>query len=286
MGIGIILISTLLPIAIIALVLGGLMRGQQQTTQLLQTGMPARGRILQLGTTGGSVAVMGHRHLKLVLTVEVQPQMGAPYTATFEQLISELQIPSVQPGAMIELRIDRANPQRMALASVLPAGSAPMPQGPWGQPAGYGSPPPMGMAGGPMGMAGQPMGMAGAQQPMGIGVMTPQYKSAMPRIIFMMLLTTVPIAIVMGYFFVDWGRYFGSSSSESESESDESGTTHTKKKAKGGVCKQAAACCKVISGSASSACDNFDSGMMPAEGCRQALDTYKQSAKQMKKSCD
>ncbi|MBL8743725.1 MAG: hypothetical protein JNK04_21595, partial [Myxococcales bacterium] len=143
----IIVLSALLPIVLVAVIVGGLMRGQAKTDTLIRTGIPARGRILQLGTTGGSVAVMGHRHLKLVFTVEVQPQMGAPYMATFEQLVSELQIPSVQPGAMIDLRIDPKNPAHMAMAGVAsPAMQAPMQQGmgqgQWGGPpqGGYGAP--------------------------------------------------------------------------------------------------------------------------------------------------
>jgi hypothetical protein len=42
---------------------------------------------------------------------------------------------------------------------------------------------------------------------------------------------------------------------------------------------------KVI-GSGAGACANFDSGMMPVEGCRQALDGYERSAKAMGQSCD
>jgi len=42
----------------------------------------------------------------------------------------------------------------------------------------------------------------------------------------------------------------------------------------------------VISGSSASACDNFDNGGMPVEGCKHALENYKKAAKAMKKSCD
>ncbi|HTJ82834.1 MAG TPA: DUF3592 domain-containing protein [Polyangiaceae bacterium] len=269
---GIILVSALLPIVIIALVVGGLMRGQQATQRLLTTGTPARGRILQLGTTGGSVAVMGHRHLNLTLTVEVQPQMGAPYTATFQQLISELQIPSVQPGAMVELRIDPTNPQRMAMASVIPAGMA---TGPYGLPAGnpYGPQPGMGM------------GVGGVGAPVGVSVMTPQYKSALPMIIGITLVTTIPVVAILGWHFVDFGQFGGGSSSKDESDSESAESDAPAKGKKGGICAQAAACCKVISGDAGSACSNLDNGMMPLDGCKQALDAYKKSAKAMKKTC-
>lgn len=268
---GIILVSVLVPIVLVVVIMGALMRGQKATDELLQRGMPARGRILQLGTTGGSVAVMGHRHLKLTLTVEVHPQMGQPYTATFEQLISELQIPSIQPGAPVELRVDPQNPMRIALASVGGAGA--MGQQPMGQPGQWGA-----------------QGQAPMGAPMPVAVMTPQYKSAVPMIAIIMFFTTVPTAAILLYVFWDFGSMFGGSSRSSDDESsdkssDESDEEKPKKK-KGGVCAQAAACCKVVGqGAAASACDNFDKGM-PVEGCRSALDGYKKAAKALGKSCD
>ncbi|MBL9022544.1 MAG: hypothetical protein JNL21_10090 [Myxococcales bacterium] len=270
----IILVSAIVPIALVVFIMGALMKGQKATNDLLQRGTPARGRILQLGTTGGSVAVMGHRHLKLILTVEVWPQMGQPYTATFEQLISELQLPSVQPGAQVELRVDPQNPSRIALASVGGAGAMgqqPMGQQPMGQPGPWGA---------------QPQAPMGA--PMPVAVMTPQYKSAVPMIAIIMFFTTVPTVGILLYVFWDFESMFGGSSSKSSSDDDESASDDEEKpkKKKGGVCSQAAACCKVIGqGTAASACDNFEKGM-PVSGCRQALDGYKQAAKAMGKSCD
>lgn len=266
----IIIVSLIVPIAMVVLIMGGLMKGQAKTDALLKTGLPARGRILQLGTTGGSVAVMGHRHLNLTLTVEVQsPINGAMYQAAFSQLISELQIPSVQPGAMVELRIDPQNPQRMALASVVPQGQQ-------------------------QGFAQQGFGQQGYRQappmPVGVGVMTPNYGSAMPRIILMMLITTVPIAVIMAYVFVDWDSLLGRSSSSSSSSDDdeEDAEEAPKKKSKSdGVCARAAACCRAVSqGAGSAACDNWEKSMMPVDGCKQALEGYQTAAKSLNKTCD
>jgi hypothetical protein len=213
----IILVSVLLPIVLVVTIMGSLMKGQKATDELLRNGTPARGRILQLGTTGGSVAVMGHRHLKLVLTVEVHPQMGAPYQATFEQLISELQLPSVQPGAQIQLRIDPRNPARMAMAGV---GGGPMAQQPMGQAMG--------------GYPGQqPMGGYPGQQPMGMqpmAVMTPQYKSAFPMMAIIMFMTTVPVGAILLYTFVDFGSMFGGSSSSDEDDETKSDDEEKPKK--------------------------------------------------------
>ncbi|MFO0554688.1 MAG: hypothetical protein U0271_40295 [Polyangiaceae bacterium] len=253
----IIVASTVVPIALIALVLGALFRSQAKTDELLKTGTPARARILQLGTTGMSVAVMGHRHLKLLLTVEVQQPGRPPYVATFDQLVSELQIPSVQPGTFIELRIDPNNPSRMALAGIIPpnqAGFAPQagPPAGWGGQPGYGTP----------------------AAPMVMGVARPNYRSSLPMILVILFLTTVPITAIMLYTFVDFGSLFGKSQ-----------TTKDGKKV-GNVCEQAAHCCKVVTGDSGSACDNYKEGPMPVEGCRSALEQYRDTAQKLGKSCD
>jgi hypothetical protein len=283
----IIVFSALLPIVLVAVIVGGLMRGQAKTDTLLRTGMPARGRILQLGTTGGSVAVMGHRHLKLVFTVEVHPQMGAPYVANFEQLVSELQIASVQPGAMIELRIDPKNPANMAMAGVTPQGMQPQMQQPqMQQQGGWGGPQPMGQQGyGAPGMA--PQGFA---QPV-MGVAQPNYKSALPFILFMVFITTVPTAAILLYVFGSFNGIFGSSSSSSKDSEDEEAEEEEdkpKKSKASDTCKKAAKCCKVVAqgqAAALSACENWEKNNMEA-ACSAALDGYKQGAAALKKPCD
>jgi len=207
----IIIVSAIIPIVLVAVILGTLMKKQAATDRLLKTGVPARGRILQLGTTGGSVAVMGHRHLKLILTVEVQPQSGAPYVATFEQLISELQVPSVQPGATIELRVDPQNPMKMALAGVVPQGMQQQ-QG-WGAQGNQG------------GFAPAPV--------MGMGVSQPNYKSSIPFILIMLFVTTVPVTVVLLYTFGSVNMLgFSSSSGGDDGADDESEGDKTEKKKK------------------------------------------------------
>jgi hypothetical protein len=292
MMVAIIVLSTLVPIVIIAVVIGGMMRSQASNDELLRTGLPARGRILQVGHTGGSVAVMGHRHLRLSLQLEVHPAQGAPYVAQTTQLVSELQLASVQPGAAVELRVDPKNPTRIALAGFGgPMGmqGQPMPGMPgqpsygqpsygqpnYGQPS-YGQPnygqPSYGQPGAPVGMPGPMPGQAwGPSAMVPVGVSQPNVKRALPMIIGITVFTTVPVAAILLYSFVDF-RAFGGGSGKS----------------KKGVCARAAACCKVVSGNTKGAspCDNFDSGMMPVEGCRQALEGYEKSAKALGKTCD
>jgi hypothetical protein len=78
----------------------------------------------------------------------------------------------------------------------------------------------------------------------------------------------VPVAVILLYVFVDWSAVFGGSGAP-----------------KGGYCKAAARCCKVVSGGvAASACDNFEN--MPGVGCEMAYKQYKSSAASMRKKCD
>lgn len=246
----IIILSVALPIVLVVGILAVLMRGQNKASQLLQTGTPARGRILQIAPTGSSIAVMGHRHLQLQITCEVTQGM-APYTATFTQHISEVQLPSVQPGAFVELRVDPANPSRMAIASVVPPGQ------PMQQPGGWG----------------QPQGSFGA--PIAIGVSQPNVRSAIPFIAIMMVVTTVPTAAILWYVFRSQSNFgFPSGGENKDSPSGPSG---------GDVCEQAVKCCKVITPQGG-ACDNYRK--MPEAGCRSSLDGFKQSAKALGKSCD
>lgn len=256
--------SALLPIILVVVIVGGLMKSQAKTDQLLTTGMPARGRILGIAHTGGSVAVMGHRHLRLHITAEVRPQAGMPYTTTFEQLISELQIPSVQPGVEVELRIDPQNPNRVALAAT---GVAQAPMGGGGFGGGYGAQP-------------APMMIQNVGQP--------NYKSAFPRMAIIMFVTTVPVTVILAYTFIDFRSLFGSSSSSSSDESASSDDdAPKKKKKKTGVCEEAAGCCRALAGDnkeAAKNCDNY--GLMPVEGCRQTVQAMKPQVEKMGKSCE
>lgn len=216
--------------------------------------------------------MMGHRHLRVTLTIEVHPQMGMPYTTTVEQLISELQIPSVQPGAAVELRVDPQNPQRVAVAATGAMGAQPYSGQPYpGQP--------------------QPGAYRGPQPVMVQGIGQPNYKSAFPRIALIMFITTVPVTVILAYTFIDFRSMFGGSSSSSsdseESSSAESDAPKKKKKKKQSACEEAAACCRAIAGdnkAAAKNCDNY--GMMPVEGCRQTVDAMKPQVEKMGKTCE
>lgn len=276
-------------------VFGGLHNKQAALQQLLATGMPATGRVVGLGATGMSVTVMGHRHLDVALTLEVNLPGRPPYTVQTSQLISELRLPSVQPGAQVQLRVDPANPNRVAVADGAPAG-APMAQAGWpgapGQPGapqgqpGWGGPPggpppggaPGAWGGAPMGqqpmMGGMPMGGMHMGGMPGAGFVAPDINAAVkksllsPMSIFILFITTVPITVIMLATFVDWSALGADDDAP-----------------KGGYCEATARCCKVVfNNAANSNCDQMKN--LPAAGCKSAYEGYERSAKAQGKTCE
>jgi len=88
------------------------MSGVTEAKSLQQSGVQASARILQIWDTGITVnndPVIGMR-------VEVDRTDGTHYFATIpKSLISRLDIPRFQPGAIVPVRFDPQHPARVAL---------------------------------------------------------------------------------------------------------------------------------------------------------------------------
>jgi hypothetical protein len=115
--------------------IGGLNRLANEEARILQTGTPARAQILQVQRGGMTVTTFGHRRLEVIVTMQVQLPNVAPYTTHVRTLLSELNIPQIQPGAWVQVRIDPTNPQRVAIEGFGVAAAQPGPTGGFGQPA-------------------------------------------------------------------------------------------------------------------------------------------------------
>lgn len=93
--------------------MGDLSRGAAERNQLMATGTPGAARVLTLEGTG---TLVNHAP-QVVLGLEVHPSAGgSPFMARCVSIVSQLQIPQVQPGCMVPVRFDPTNPQRIALA--------------------------------------------------------------------------------------------------------------------------------------------------------------------------
>jgi len=88
------------------------MSGVAETKRIQESGVAARARIVEIWDTGITMnddPVIGIR-------AEVTRADGTTYTATIpKSLISRLDIPRFQPGAMIDVRIDPQDSSKVAL---------------------------------------------------------------------------------------------------------------------------------------------------------------------------
>jgi hypothetical protein len=226
-------------------VIGGLTKTAKEEARILQTGTPARAQILQVQMGGMTVTTGVHRRLEVVITMQVQPPNGAPYTTQIKTLVSELNIPQVQPGAWVQVRIDPTNPHRVVIEGFGVAAAQAGPMGGFGQPAaapaggGYGQP----QMAQPGFVPAAPAG--GFKLPLGakIGL-------AIGGIGALLGVTAAIVAVV-------WTMGIGGPSA---------------------VCKQARDCCRQMSGN-SIACDNYtkQTGPIADKVCEETLASYKKT---------
>lgn len=94
------------------------MSGAAEARRLHESGLPGSARILEIWDTGITVnddPVIGMR-------VEIDRTDGTAYTATIpKSLISRLDIPRFQPGAVVPVRIDPQDAAIVALDAYAPA---------------------------------------------------------------------------------------------------------------------------------------------------------------------
>jgi hypothetical protein len=89
-----------------------LMQNMQQQNRILQSGVLATATVLQLAETG----MMVNYQPQVRILLQVNPPNGAPYQAEVTRVISHVQIPRVQPGAVVPVKIDPGDPTKVALA--------------------------------------------------------------------------------------------------------------------------------------------------------------------------
>ena len=69
---------------------------------LMRTGQPAKAKVVSLTDTGTTI----NNNPVVRLVLEVQPPTGSPFEAETEKLISRLDVPNIQPGAVLDVRYD------------------------------------------------------------------------------------------------------------------------------------------------------------------------------------
>ena len=114
------IVITVVVLVVVFVVVGRMMRGSAQNRKLLQTGEPAQATILQLRETGLRI----NEQPQIGLQLEVRPANRPAYQTEAKMIISYLQAAQFQPGTLLDVRIDPADPSKVAIAGVI--GSAAM----------------------------------------------------------------------------------------------------------------------------------------------------------------
>ncbi|KYF56555.1 hypothetical protein BE08_40170, partial [Sorangium cellulosum] len=152
----VVLLSVIVPLGITAAVfwgvwkkvLGPLRAQQQEQQQLLRIGVSCAARVLQYQETGMKVSMGAQDSYSLKLLLEVMPPGMPPYQVETVALVSVLAAPRIQPGCIITVRYDPANPRRVAMEAAYPPGQGPAAAAPLG---GYPPPGVPGVYGAPAG---------------------------------------------------------------------------------------------------------------------------------------
>jgi hypothetical protein len=111
----IIIISIVITVVVLFFVfrmVSGITRGAKQTRELLATGVPAQARILQLGETGMFV----NNNPAVDILLEVHPPDRPPYQVQTRMVVSMLRLAAIQPGNVVPVRFDPADPTKVAIA--------------------------------------------------------------------------------------------------------------------------------------------------------------------------
>jgi hypothetical protein len=281
-------------IFVVVAVLRNLGKADATRRRLLQTGAQAHARVLQIQMGGMTVTTGVNRQLQLQIAAEVHRPGTAPYAAQFTAMVSELQIPMVQPGSWLAVRVDPSNPTSIAIeamnvapppqATASGGGQAPSPYGspaapaaptPYGAPAGYagaGAYAPTAAYGAPPAAAGAPgPGFSPPTAPptappaaaYGGTPVAPMGGFRLPlgaKIGIGVGIAAVVVAIAAPFLMTGYLTGFGSPSD---------------------VCKRAAACCRKVARSspAASNCDNIarQSGVIGNTVCEETLKSFRSS---------
>lgn len=270
-------------------VFGGMKRANQERERLLREGIQASARVLSVQMGGMTMTVGVHRHLQLQINLEVQPAGHPPYQTTLTTMISELQLPQIQPGVMLTIRYDRQNPSKVALEGVGAAPQAPGAGTPaaYGQPNPYGQPQPQAQAYGQPGQYPGAQGYGGAPQgyaPAGYAMGAPGGPPGMGAMVPIQGVPGMPKAAKIGLIIGVLGAVVGIGVAVVVVAVNVLGVGTGDASEGSGVCAQAARCCEAIGGPAT-ACQNYGRVGVPDSACQTALDGYKTAAQAQGKTC-
>lgn len=136
------LVATIVPLGLAGFFIFRLMKGSAERQKILQSGVPATAQVISVQQTGTYI----NNQPEVMATLMVQRAGSPPYQVNATLILSMLEIPRLQPGASVAVKVDPSDPQKVAIdLSQAPAMPGMVPaMGAMGfapQPAAYGAPP-------------------------------------------------------------------------------------------------------------------------------------------------
>ncbi|MEM6293198.1 MAG: DUF3592 domain-containing protein [Myxococcota bacterium] len=96
-------------------IFSNLANASKEAARVLSIGQPAVGQVLSAMQTGTYV----NNNPQIRLTICVTPHGGTPYQVNTTKVVSMFEIPQYQVGAQLDVRVDPANPSKVAIAGPL-----------------------------------------------------------------------------------------------------------------------------------------------------------------------
>ncbi|BCS30945.1 hypothetical protein TBR22_A01460 [Luteitalea sp. TBR-22] len=107
--------SRLLPCLLVALLAGcavvDKLSGEGEAKRIRRVGTSAEALVLGIEDTGVTL----NDNPVVAFHLEVRPAGRAPYEARTRGVVGRLDVPRIQPGAVVPVAVDPADPQRVAL---------------------------------------------------------------------------------------------------------------------------------------------------------------------------
>jgi hypothetical protein len=104
-------VIALVVLAVTAVLYRAFLRPLMRAEAVLEHGEPAEATVLQMWDTGWTV----NENPQVGLRLAVRPVMGVPYEVETKSVVSRLVVGQLEPGAVVQVRYDPKDPQRVVV---------------------------------------------------------------------------------------------------------------------------------------------------------------------------
>ncbi|UCE26064.1 MAG: hypothetical protein JSW52_06775 [Candidatus Coatesbacteria bacterium] len=92
-----------------------LRRATRETRRVLATGRPAKAVVKRISESSLGATVTINDQPYLNLTLEIHDEYSDPYVVSFDTIVPRAEVPQVQPGAEIAVKVDPMDPEKVAI---------------------------------------------------------------------------------------------------------------------------------------------------------------------------